>query len=91
MYSPSDDMNILVDRIENTGISPGQVVALLHESFEERLQQGLRFTCSSMTEEQYRERTKDAWQALRLSISMRRKNPPTTNIWPSPRDTRDME
>lgn len=60
MYSPSDDMNILVDRIENTGISPGQVVALLHESFEERLQQGLRFTCSSMTEEQYRERTKDA-------------------------------
>jgi len=44
---------------EEAGISYKQIVDLLHESFQERLAQGLRYSCSYMTEEQFIEKTKN--------------------------------
>ena len=51
-------MTIVIDRIENTHFTYGQVVNLIHSAFEERLSQGLHFTCSSMSEDQFRAETK---------------------------------
>ena len=52
-------MNIIIKRREETGITYEQIVSLMHESFEERLLQGLKFTCSFMTVEQYKKKTSD--------------------------------
>ena len=51
-------MNIVIDTIKNTTVTYKQVIDLMHESFEERLEQGLHFSCSSMTEQYFTERTK---------------------------------
>ena len=45
-------MSILILDKETAGISYKQLTSLLHESFKERLEQGLNFTCSSLTEKQ---------------------------------------
>lgn len=52
-------MNIVIKRKEDTDVSYEQIVQLMHESFEERLQQGLKFTCSFMTVEEYKKNTSD--------------------------------
>lgn len=52
-------MSVVVDRLENTAVSYKQLIELIHHSFEERIQQGLFFTCSTMTEEKYINKTKD--------------------------------
>lgn len=52
-------MNVVVKRLDETNITYDQIVNLMHESFEERLQQGLNFTCSFMTVEQYKEKNTD--------------------------------
>lgn len=51
---------IKIYRREETCISYKQIVDLMHESFQERLEQGLRYSCSFMTEEQFIEKTKNS-------------------------------
>ena len=51
-------MEIEISLLHESAFSYEDVVNLMHESFEERLHQGLHFTCSSMTVSQYKERTK---------------------------------
>ena len=50
-------MSIEVKRLEETSYTYKDVVDLLHEAFQERLEQGLKYTCSFITEEQFREKT----------------------------------
>lgn len=52
-------MNIVVKKLDETSITYEQIADLMHESFEERLQQGLKFTCSFMSVEQYKKKTAD--------------------------------
>ena len=47
-------MNVVINRIEETDFSYHDVVILMHEAFKERLEQGLRYTCSFITEAQFR-------------------------------------
>lgn len=53
-------MKIRVYRREATDISYRQIVDLLHDSFQERLEQGLYYTCSFLTEEKYIQKTQEA-------------------------------
>lgn len=48
---PNEMINIF--RREETSISYKQIIDLIHESFKERLAQGLKYTCSFMSEEDY--------------------------------------
>ena len=48
--------NISIQRLEETIFNYGDIVNLLHLSFEERLEQGLHFSCSSISEEDYRKK-----------------------------------
>ena len=50
-------MNIVVKRKEETCITYEQIIDLMHESFQERLDQGLKFTCSFMGVEEYKRKT----------------------------------
>ena len=50
-------MSIVIRRLQDYNYSYRDVVELLHEAFQERLEQGLRYTCSTMTEEQFRKKT----------------------------------
>ena len=52
-------MNVIIKRLDETDVSYEQIVSLMHKSFEERLQQGLNFTCSFMSVEQYKEKNAD--------------------------------
>ena len=51
-------MNIQIYIKQATNISYRQIVTLMHESFQERLDKGLHYSCSSMTEEQFIEKSK---------------------------------
>lgn len=46
--------------LEESLYSYEDVIALMHSSFDERIQQGLYFTCSTLTAPQFREKTKDS-------------------------------
>lgn len=50
-------MSIVIQKLQETSYDYKDVVDLLHEAFQERLAQGLKYTCSTMTEEQFRNRT----------------------------------
>lgn len=50
-------MGVIICNREEAGISWNQMTKLLHESFQERLEQGLKFTCSFMTPEQFSDKT----------------------------------
>ena len=52
-------MGIEIRKLQETNYSHKDVVELLHEAFQERLEQGLQYTCSTMTEEQFRDKTAD--------------------------------
>ena len=52
-------MNVKIYKREDANITYKQIIDLIHESFQERLDQGLRYSCSFMTEEQYKERVKN--------------------------------
>ena len=52
-------MNIEIQTREEACISYAQIVELMHESFQERLNQGLHYSCSTMNVEQYKEKTKN--------------------------------
>ena len=61
-------MDIKVSPLDESSYTYDDVIALMHASFEERLKQGLRFTCSAMTVSEFRKRTKNgivfvAWNA----------------------------
>lgn len=51
-------MNISILPIERTKFSYKDVIELIHLSFQERLRQGLLFSCSSMTVDQYIEKVR---------------------------------
>lgn len=46
-------MKLIIKLLHETSITWDQIADFMHESFEERLQQGLRFTCSFMTAEEF--------------------------------------
>ena len=50
-------MSVVIKRLQDSSYSYKDVVDLLHEAFLERLEQGLKYTCSTMTEEQFRSKT----------------------------------
>ena len=45
-------MNVVVKSLSETSITYKELAELLHAAFEERVAQGLRFTCSTMTSDQ---------------------------------------
>lgn len=47
---------IEVKKLSETDVTYQQLVDLLHAAFEERLEQGLHFTCSTMTAEQFEDK-----------------------------------
>ena len=47
-------MSIVIKKIVETSFTYEDVIALIHESFKERLEQGLNFTCSFMTADDYK-------------------------------------
>lgn len=51
--------DILIQRIEDSPVSYGEVVDLLHLAFQDRLKEGLHYTCSDMSVEQYVDRTRN--------------------------------
>lgn len=51
--------SVIVCRIEDSPFSSEDVISLIHESFKERLDQGLRFTCSSITVKEFDEKMND--------------------------------
>ena len=53
-------MGIIIKPLFKSPFSYDEVVNLLHESFKERLDQGLDFTCSTMSVESFKRRTKDS-------------------------------
>lgn len=53
------DYKIKCCKREEACVSYKDIVELIHESFQERLDKGLRYSCSFMTEEQYIQKTKD--------------------------------
>ncbi len=50
---------IIICTREEAGVSYQQIVNLMHESFQERLDQGLHYSCSFMTEDQFRQKTRN--------------------------------
>lgn len=52
------DQKIKCCKREEACVSYKDIVELIHESFQERLDKGLRYSCSFMTEEQYIQKTK---------------------------------
>ena len=53
-------MSINISTISEAPFSYEDVVELIHSSFEERLKQGLFFTCSSMTVDQFMNKTENS-------------------------------
>lgn len=53
-------MDIIIKPVNESPFTLGDVVDLMHRSFEERMNQGLHFTCSSLTVEQFQLRTKNS-------------------------------
>lgn len=53
-------MSISVYKIEETNYTYLDIVDLLHESFQERLDQGLCYTCSFITEKEYKKKTSNS-------------------------------
>lgn len=54
-----ESMEIIIRKLQQTTFSYDDVVSLLHESFVERQEQGLQFTCSTITVEYYQKKTCD--------------------------------
>lgn len=52
-------MEIRIDRLDASPFTYDDLIPLLHLSFEEHFDKGLQFTCSSMTKEQFMDKTKD--------------------------------
>ncbi|OWV16432.1 hypothetical protein B7990_11885 [Fibrobacter sp. UWB4] len=61
-------MNVVVKKREETDITYDQIVNLMHDAFEERLQQGLNFKCSSMTVDEFKKCTEHS--AIFVAINL---------------------
>ena len=61
---PSQSLMIIVKLLTDTNITYQQIADLQHSAFEERLEQGLCFTCSKMSAKQFEEKMKDVFVAL---------------------------
>lgn len=59
-------MHVVVKKLQDTVVTYQQLAELLHDSFQERLDQGLHFTCSRMTAEQYEAKVKDGYVFVAL-------------------------
>ena len=46
--------HLVIKRLEETTFTLSEIVDLIHRAFEERLEQGIHFTCSDFTVEEYR-------------------------------------
>ncbi len=53
------DMKLIIKKLPETTVTYAQLTDLIHAAFEERLQQGLNFTCSRMSEKDFERRMKD--------------------------------
>lgn len=53
-------MNVVIKKKDETDISYDQIVKLMHDAFEERLQQGLNFKCSFMTVDEFKRNTQNS-------------------------------
>ena len=51
---------VVISRIEQSPFTIDDVIELMHDSFEERLDEGLNFTCSTMTVSQFLQKTKNS-------------------------------
>ncbi len=51
--------DILIQRVEDSSVTYEDVVELLHLAFRDRLKEGLHYTCSDMTVEQYIDKTRN--------------------------------
>jgi len=60
-------MQIDIRLLSDTSITYQQIVEMMHESFEERIRQGLHFTCSSMTAEQFEKKVHDGFTFVALN------------------------
>lgn len=59
-------MEVVVKLLSETSISYSDLADLLHDAFEERLGQGLHFTCSTMTAEQFESKMKGGYVFVAL-------------------------
>lgn len=60
-------MQFTVKLLSESNITYQQIADLQHAAFEERLKQGLRFTCSAMTAEQFEAKMKDGYVYLAIN------------------------
>lgn len=51
-------MKVVVKKLSETSFTYEDILRLIHKSFEERLVQGLKFTCSYLTMDEYENKTK---------------------------------
>lgn len=58
---------IVVKQLNETSITYQEIADLQHAAFIERLEQGLRFTCSSMTTEEFEAKMKDGFVFVALN------------------------
>ena len=61
------DMEVVINLLSETNVSYQQLTDLLHAAFEERLEQGLSFTCSTMSAEQFEAKMKDGYVFVALN------------------------
>ena len=61
------DMEVVINLLSETNVSYQQLTDLLHAAFEERLEQGLNFTCSTMSAEQFEAKIKDGYVFVALN------------------------
>lgn len=52
-------MGVVVKKMQETNVTCEQIVSLMHESFKEREEQGLKYTCSYMDAETYQKKAKN--------------------------------
>lgn len=60
-------MNVEIKYLPDTNISYNQLADFFHTAFKERLEQGLHFTCSDMTAEQFESKMKDGYVFVALN------------------------
>lgn len=60
-------MEVVINLLSETNVSYQQLTDLLHAAFEERLEQGLNFTCSTMSAEQFEAKMKDGYVFVALN------------------------
>lgn len=60
-------MEVVIKLLSETNVSYQQLTDLLHAAFEERLEQGLNFTCSTMSTEQFEVKMREGYVFVALN------------------------